>query len=166
MEQIECRPSMLKLTGLLFLTAIMVAAAYFCTTIGKPMATVFGWLGVVFFSLGFVVIPKAMLRGSSLVIIVGPDGIEDRQGGYGLIRWDDIESLTVRSVHGTRLLCVNVKDEARYADGTSFARELGSAANKSLGFSTITLGFVGLTPGLDDVLAYASRLGMSCDGEL
>jgi len=158
MVPLECYPSRLRIAGLLALTCVMVAVSWFCTTSGRVVPTIFGWIGVAFFGLGFFVLPRAWLRAGTPAMIVGPDGIEDRQSGYGLIPWKDVTELTVHSIHGTRMLCVHVVDTDAYPARVSAQRRVGAAANQSLGFAPITLGFVGLSPGLDEVLNYIREL--------
>lgn len=159
MAPLECRPSRLKIAGLLVLTCVMVAGSWLCTTLDGVVAVVVGWIGVVFFGLGLVVLPRAWLRAGTATIVVGPDGIEDRQSGYGFIPWQDVTELTIHSVHGTRMLSVHVADTEAYLARLSTKRRIGAAANQSLGFAPITLGFVGLTPGIDEVLHYIQQLG-------
>ena len=154
-----CRPSRLKIAGLLVLTCVMVAVSWFCTTLDRVVPGIVGWIGVALFGLCFIGWLRAWLRAGTPTIIVGPDGIEDRQSGYGFIPWQDVTDLTVHSVFGTKLLSVHVADTDAYLARVSAKRRLVAAANRSLGVAPITLGFVDLSPGIDEVLNYIQQLG-------
>ena len=71
----ECHTSTLKLLGLLGLTCVMVGASYFCTTLPDLMPRVVGWIGVGFFSLGFIAAPIMIARAGPQVVI-SDEGIE------------------------------------------------------------------------------------------
>ena len=152
----ECRPSKVKLFGLLGLTCAMVGASYFCTTIPDLTAQVFGWIGVAFFGLGFIAIPRQLLRAGPQVVI-NDEGIDDRRLKLGPIRWDDIRELSIGSVHGAKFLCIELVDRERYLSRLpAWKRRLG-AASEALGFPPLTIGFSGLTPGLDEVWDYVRK---------
>ena len=159
MTSLECRPSRIKLLRLLCLTCVMVAVCWFCTTLDEIVPVVVGWIGMIFFGYGFIVFPRAWMNAGTPSIVVGPDGIDDRQSHYGFIPWQDITCLTVHSVKGTRMLSVHVADTDAYLSRLPGARRIGAAANQSLGFAPITLGFSSLTPGIDEVLHYIQTLG-------
>ena len=152
MIPLECYPSRLRIAGLSGLTCVMVAVSWYCRTSGRVVPIVFGWMGVAFFGLELFVLSRAWFHAGTPAMIVGPDGIEGRQSGYGLIRWEDVAELTVHSIHGIRMLSVHVVDTDAYPARVSAQRRVGAAANPSLGFAPITLEFVGLSPGLDEVL--------------
>jgi hypothetical protein len=161
MAPLECRPSRLKIVGLLVLTCLMVGMSLFCTTLDGIVANVVGWLGAAFFGLGFVALPRAFFRTRDPVVIVGPDGIDDRQFGVGFIPWSDVTALTIHSIHGTKFLSVYVENSESYLSRVSATRRLGAKANESLGYAPITLSFVGLTPGFEEVCYYIQQLGFT-----
>lgn len=111
MRPLECIPSRVKIAGLLVLTAVMVGVSWFCTTLDRIVPTIAGWFGVAFFSLGFIALPRAWLRARTPTIIIGPNGIEDRQSGYGFIPWQDVTELVVHSIKGTKMLSIHVAND-------------------------------------------------------
>src|SRR5437870_3398973 len=94
-SRMECYPSKWKLLGLLGLTCLMVGASYFCTTLPELTPRVAGWVGLALFSPGFVALPVMVSRTDPQVVI-NEEGIEDRRKKIGVIRWEDIQSLSVR----------------------------------------------------------------------
>ena len=149
----ECYPSKLKLLGLLCLTCVMVSVFYFLTTQPDLISRVVGWIGVSFFGLGFIALPVMFFRTGPQVVI-NDEGIEDRRMKIGIIRWEDIRSLSLGSVKSAKFLCVEVADpETHFARLPRWSRAL-TAASEALGFSALTIGFSGLSPGLKEVWAY------------
>jgi hypothetical protein len=149
----KCYSSKLKLLGLLALTCAMVGVSYLCTTLPGLFPRVVGWIGVGFFGLGFVVIPIMWFRTDAQVII-DEEGIEDRRQGIGVIRWEEIRSLSVGSIEGTRFLCVNLIDPEKYHSRLPRWKRPMVAANRFLGVHGVPIGFSGLSPGIEEVWAY------------
>ncbi|MCI0595271.1 MAG: hypothetical protein L0Z48_01870 [candidate division Zixibacteria bacterium] len=149
----ECYPSKVKLLGLLALTCAMVSVSYFCTTLPGLIPRVFGWIGVGFFGLGFIALPVMFFRTGPQVVI-NDQGIEDRRQKIGVIRWEDIRSLSIGSVNSAKFLCIEVADPERYLSRMPRWWRWMRAANKALGFPALTIGFSGLSPGLKEVWAY------------
>lgn len=155
----ECYRSKHKLLGFLILTIIMVGGSTFCTTLPDSALRLIGWIGVVFFGLGFVVIPAMYLRKGPQVII-NETGIEDFRLGVGMIRWDDIGSFSIDSVYSSRLLCIEVKNPQAYLSRMPIWKRALTKVNRSMGYSRFTISFSGLTPGLDDVWAFLKDQGI------
>jgi hypothetical protein len=149
----ECFTSRSKLLGYLVLTCIMVGGAYFCTTLPDSVANIFGWIGIAFFGLGFIISPIRFLRWGA-VIVINEFGIEDRRWGTGVIPWEDIESMSIYSVENCACLQLWVKDPAKYVTRMSWWNRKISDFNKSSGFSPIQLDFVAVSPGIDEAIRY------------
>ena len=98
----KCYTSRVKLLGLLGLTCLMVGMCWLCTTLPALPAQVVGWFGVVFFGLGFIALPVMLFRRGPQ-FIVDDEGIEDRRTKVGVIRWEDIRSLSIGSVSSTKV---------------------------------------------------------------
>lgn len=149
----ECYPSKVKLLGLLGLTCALVGMSYFCTTLPGLFPKMVGWIGVGFFGLGFIALPVMFFRTGPQVVI-NDKGIEDRRGKIGVIRWEDIRSLSIGSVNSAKFLCVELSDPERYLSRLSRWGRLLAVANEALGFPALNIGFSGLSPGLKEVWAY------------
>ncbi len=151
--RMECYTSKVKLLGLLGLTCAMVSVSYFCTTLPGLTPRVVGWMGVGFFGLGFIALPVMFFRAAPQVVI-NDEGIEDRRLKIGVIRWEDIRSLSIGSVHSAKFLCVEVADPERYSSRLPRWSRWLAALNEALGFPALTIGFSGLSPGLNEAWAY------------
>lgn len=131
----------------------MLGASWFCTTIPKLKAQIAGWAGLVFFGLCFIAILAQLFR-SGPSVILDEMGIHDLRSSFGTIPWADVVSLRIGSVKSQRFLCVEVLDPSTYLSRLPSHKRLLAQANPSLGFPPITIGFSGLSPGLDDVWSY------------
>jgi hypothetical protein len=131
----------------------MLAASWFCTTIPSLKAQVAGWMGLVFFGLCFIAILTQLFR-SGPSVILDDAGIHDLRSSFGTIPWADIISLWTGAVRSQRFLCVEVHDSSTYLSRLPSHKQLLAQANPSFGFPPITIGFTGLSPGLDDVWSY------------
>ena len=149
----ECYASTSKLLGLLALTCAMVGLSYFCTTLPDSTARVVGWIGVGFFGLGLIGLPLMFFR-TGPQIVIGDDGIEDRRLKIGIIRWQDVRSLSIGSVNSVKFLCVEVLYTEKYISRLPRWKRLLAGANSALGFPALTIGFTGLSPGIKAVWAY------------
>ena len=149
----KCYPSKWKALGLLGLTCVMVGMCYFCTTMPGLLPRVVGWSGVVFFGLGFVVAPIMMLRNGPQVII-SDEGIEDRRQKLGVIRWEEIRSLSVGSVQSAMFLRVELSDPERTLSRLPPWKRRLAELNRVLGFPGLSISFSGLSPGLREAWAH------------
>jgi len=148
-----CRTSRVKLLGLLALTCVMVGVSYFCTTPRDEVARAFGWIGVVFFGLGFIAIPIMFFRAGPQVVL-SEDGIEDRRLKLGLIPWGDIRALSIGSVNSVKFLCIQLVDPQKVLSRLPRWKRAMTATNEAMGFPPLTIGFSGLSPGIEEVWAY------------
>jgi hypothetical protein len=148
----ECYPSKVKLLGLLGLTSAMVSVSYFCTTLPGLTPRVVGWIGVGFFGLGFIALP-AMFFQTGPQVVINDEGIEDRRLKVGVIRWEDIRSLSIGSVNSAKFLSVELSDPEWYSSRLPRWRRSLAAANEALGFPALTISFSGLSPSLKEVWA-------------
>jgi hypothetical protein len=147
---VECHTSKLKLLGFLDLTCIMVSVSYFCTTLPDMVARVAGWVGVGFFGLGFIAIPLRFFR-SGPQVVINEEGIDDRRLIIGVIRWSDIRSLSIRSLNSVKFLCIELVEPEKYLARLPRWRRSLEWTNEILGFPAMTIGFTGLSPGIDQV---------------
>jgi hypothetical protein len=153
----KCYPSKLKLLGLFGLTCALVGMCWFLTTFSDLFSRAVGWVGVGFFGLGFIAIPIMWFRTGAQVVI-NDQGIEDVRHKLGVVPWEDIRSLYIGSVESTKFLCIELVDPEKYRSRMpTWTRPL-TTVTKALGFPTLTIGFQGLSPGLEEVWAYLQSL--------
>jgi hypothetical protein len=145
-----CYRSMPKLLGLVLLALAMTALSAWCTTQPQMRAQVFGWIGVAFFGLGFVMIARELFRRGP-VIVVDELSITDHRSGDGPIFWDQIQSVWIGVVRSQKFLCIELKDPALFVSRWSVRKRAAAKANEALGFPPVKIGFAGLSPGLAEV---------------
>lgn len=156
---LECRLSRWKLAGLLVLCLVLFAASWHATTRDGWLAKAAGWAGLALFGTCAAALPRAIVHaGRRAELVFSADGVEDRRTGFGRIPWDDVTHVTVHASHGTRLLAVHVGDPEAYLSRLTPARRRTATAHERLGYSPITFGFLGLTPGIDAVLDYLREI--------
>lgn len=151
--RLEIQVSKPRTLALIGLTCVMVGMCYFCTTLPDLVPRIVGWFGVLFFSLGFIVLPRQLFRAGPQVV-VDERGLEDRRSKLGLVDWSDVVSVTVGAVRKQKFLCIEVTDPKKYLDRLSSAGRVAAQANRSLGFSEITIGFSGLSHSTEEVMRF------------
>lgn len=156
----HCYASKTKLLRLLVLTVVMVGVSLVCAMMENPLAQVFGWIGVVFFGLGFLVIPARLFHTGPLVII-DEEGIEDRRSGWR-VPWHAVDAVWTASMYRNDFLCLDVEEPMQYViQPRRWKHRLlqGVAqANHFLGFPPVTISFQEVTPGLDEAWAYIDEV--------
>ena len=157
MRPFEAYPSKAKLIGLLLLNVLMVATCVFCITLPELMAKIVGVIGVAFFGLGFVTIPKALFHTATPKIVMNEYGIHS--GSWGPMEWEDIVGFRIDAIKNTKFISVFVKDKNKYLDRMSPLLRKSVQIHPSLGLSEFTLTFVGLTPGMHEACTYLEELG-------
>jgi hypothetical protein len=144
----ECYASKVKLLGWLGLTGVLVGSAYLCTTMPDLVPQVFGWLGVAFFGLGFIVLPARFFTWGP-VLIINETGIEDRRMRIGIFLWEDVTAVSSYSVDGGGMLYITVKNPEKY-----LARMRWWKPNVAKTFAPIEIKCFAFTPGFDEILRY------------
>lgn len=142
--RLEIKINKLRILYLIFLTCLMVGLSYLCTTASDDEVRIAGWIGVFFFSIGFLVFPRQLLSEDSQVVI-DEHGIEDRRSKFGLVEWSDIVSIGIGEIDKQKFLCLKVIDPSKYLDRVSGVGKFAAKANRALGFSEITVSFTGLS---------------------
>lgn len=147
--RLECRASMTKSAGLVAMTAGLLAACWFCTTLPAWDAQAVGWFGLAFFGLAGVAVARQVARVGP-VVVIDADGLDDRRTGLGPVPWAEVTAVRTVSHKGTSFLCLTLADPDRYAGRLPRWKRVAQAANRRLGYGDLSVGFVGLTPGVDD----------------
>lgn len=139
--------------ALIGLTCVMVAISYVCTRLPGLLPRLVGWVGVGFFSLAFLVLPRQLFRAGPQLVI-DERGLEDRRSKLGRIDWADIVLLSVVEVRGQKFLSIQVVEPKKYLDRLSTPGRISAQANRSFGFSEISIGFSGLSHSAVEVLNF------------
>ena len=96
-------------------------------------------------------------RDRALRIVADERGLEERRNSLGLVEWGDVVSLAIRETQRQKFLCIEVADVDKYLERLSRAGRIAAKANRSLGFSEITLTFAGLSHTSEEVLAFIEQ---------
>lgn len=154
---------------MLLLTAIMVGVSWFTAPMADWLHRPILWFGVCFFSLGFIAIPYQHFKRNS-VIVIGPEGIEDRRGRMGLFFWHEIREIRVLTIESQKFLMLRIDNIEQHAQALSrwsqrmrrltyrVAPGVGVARNEHC------LYFGGLTPGFNEAVAFLQGMGKRIEG--
>jgi hypothetical protein len=158
MHRFEAYPSKTKIVALLLLTIAMVGMCAFCTTLPEIEAQIAGWAGVLFFGLGFIVFPLALLRAAAPRIVMDDVGIHTGSS-IGVVDWGDVTAFRIDSIHGKKFLSVFVQNVAKYLERMPALARRAAQSHPDLGVSEIAVCFVGLTPGLPEACHHLAERG-------
>src|SRR5262245_44779343 len=135
------------------LALIMIAASWFCTTIHVLDVPLWGWIGVVFFSLCLVaMVVQFFMRGA--VLVIDGIGILDRRVSPDVILWSDIRSVGMINYRNQRWLGVEFRDAATFRSRLPARSRWLVQLNERMGFPTCNVGFAGISPGIDVVWTF------------
>ena len=84
-------------------------------------------------------------------------GIHDVRS-FGKIPWAEIVSLRIGVEKPVRFLCVEVREPDTYLSRLPLHERLLTRTNPSFGFAPITISFMGLSPGFDEVWGYIQKI--------
>ena len=131
----------------------MIAVSYFAAQTSAGFIQAVGWVGVAFFALCLALILRQLLRRGPTVVI-DDFGVFDRRLGVGLIPWQDISAVSVAQIRSQRFISLWLRNQEEYLSRVPSWRASLGRMNERMGFSPFSMGFAGLTPGLDEVYAH------------
>lgn len=149
----EFRTSKLKTGFLLILAILMVAACLFVATMPDPKKRAVGILGAGFFGLALLILVKQFFNKAPLLVFDSV-GIHSYSLQYGTIPWDEIKSISLHSVKGTKFMAVDVENAEPYLARLPAYRASLARMNLAIGTPPITLSLQGMDHGFDEALAY------------
>jgi hypothetical protein len=156
-DRIEFRHSPKKQLGLAAIGIVLIVASwYMATHEDDPVYRVVGWIGAGFFVLTTGVATKRMITGGT-PFVFDRAGISFPTGTFGLLPWSEIKSYSIVTVRGNRFLALTFNDPDRILSRVSAAKRKWAFANEGLGFGHWSLTFTGLSPGLDEAVAFISQ---------
>jgi hypothetical protein len=117
---------------------------------------IFGWFGLVFFSFCVIIAIKRMIA-SGTPFVFDRAGISFPTGSFGLLPWTEIKSYSIVKMRGNQFLSLTFNDPDRVLSRVSAAKRKWALVNKGLGFGHWSLSFAGLSPGLDEAVAFISQ---------
>src|SRR5262249_23501075 len=152
-HDMSCYTSIPKMLWLMVLAIIMIALSWFCTTVPVLDVPFWGWVGVLFFGGGFVImVVRLFMRGP--VLVLDGLGILVRRVSPDVVLWSDIRSVSIVTYKGQRWLGVEMKDPVSFMARVPRASRWVALANQHMGFTAFNVGFAGISPGIDVVWSY------------
>jgi hypothetical protein len=153
-DRLEFKHSPKKQLGLAVIGLILIAASLFMATHEEDIVyRVVGWIGAGLFVLTTGIAIKRMITGGT-PFVFDRAGISFPTGTFGLLPWSEIKSYSIVSLRGNQFLALTFNDPDRVLSRVSAAKRKWALANKGLGFGHWSLAFTGLTPGIDEAVAF------------
>jgi hypothetical protein len=153
-ERLEFRYSPQKQLAIIVVGCVLVAASLFLATRNPDVVyRAIGWFGVAFFALCTGIAVKRLLAGG-MPFVFDLGGIGFPASTFGLVPWTEIKSYSVVTIRRNDFLALTFNDPARVLSRVSPAKRKWALANERLGWGHWALSFNGLTPGLDDAVAF------------
>ena len=132
----------------------MINSGFSTRRMSPYMATIFGYVGIVFFGFACIFIFFDLLT-SKPALTINSDGIINNShvgAGY-LIRWKNIKSLRINSTKNQRMIEIDLKDNEEVFQQVNFlSRRLMKANGRFMGTPTF-IPAVMIKMNLDDVLS-------------
>lgn len=164
-DRLEFRHSPKKQLGLAAIGIALIAACFFMATHEEdPVYRVVGWAGAVLFVLTTAKAIKRMITGGT-PFIFDRSGISFPTGTFGLLPWSEIESYSLITLRGSKFVALTFKDPDRILSRVSAAKRKWAIANKGLGFGHWSLAFTGMSPGIDEAVAFINQHVRAYDGK-
>jgi len=153
-ERLEFRYSPQRQLALLITGCALVAAScLMAMTSADIVYRTVGWFGVAFFTLcALIAVKRMIIGGVPFTFELG--GIAFPTGSFGLLPWTDIKEYAVVTVRGNYFLAFTFHDPTRVLSRVSTAKRRMALTNQRLGWGHWALSFSGLTPGLDEAVAF------------
>jgi len=152
---VEIEQDPVVMVGLILVCAAFVAVAV-STISGPDHSTkdlVFGWVGIVFFGFGLVVLAVRLLRLRGPALTVSPQGLMDRRTrNPQLLPWSDVRSVGEWRHRGQRMVILGLSSEAkeRLAKGKPLTA-IFFKANVALGADGLAVTATGLKASFHDI---------------
>jgi hypothetical protein len=140
--------------SLMALGCLLVAASWFvAATNADVVYRTAGWLGVAFFTLCVLIAAKRLIAGG-VPFVFDLTGIAFPTGTFGLVPWTEISGYAIVTIRGNYFLALTFHDPERVLSRVSPAKRKWALANHRLGWGHWALSFSGLTPGMDEGVAF------------
>jgi hypothetical protein len=153
-ERLEFRYSPKGQLALMFIGFVVIAASWYTAATNPDVVyRTAGWFGVAFFALCILIAAKRLIAGG-VPFVFDRAGIAFPTGGFGLLPWTEIKAYAVVTVRGNYFLAFTFHDPARVLSRVSTARRRWAFVNQRLGWGHWALSFSGLTPGMDEAIAF------------
>ena len=134
--------SKMKQVGLVFLGMMMVLASLIILFIGKPLFTVFGIIGLLFFGYAEYYLIKQLIVGKKLVVLTEA-GFYDYSSALAtkemLISWEEVSHVEETEMVNQTFVSVYLKHPEQLLVNLSKVQKTGIKANVKMGFGEINM---------------------------
>lgn len=151
------RASRPKQLLLMLLALAMSGLGLWMTTRDDIEAVAAGWVCMVFFGGGVLLIVGRVLA-KEPPLVLSQAGIEDRRLGAGLVPWSEIADVGLVVVKSRTFLAIELVDEDSLLARLSFWPRLRGRLNRSIGWTPWSISFNDLEPGPEAAMAYVESL--------
>jgi hypothetical protein len=149
---------------LMVLGCLLVAAAWFLAkTHPDVVYRTVAWFCVCFFTLCTLIFAKRLLTGG-VPIAFDLGGISFPSGSFGLVPWSEIKAYSVVTIRGNYFLALTFHNPDRLLSRVSAAKRKWALTNQRLGWGHWSLSFSGLTPGMNEAIAFIREHSLVPEG--
>jgi len=153
-DRLEFRYSPKGQLTLLSMGCALVAVSWFVAATNPDIVyRTIGWLGAGFFTLCIFIAGKRLLAGG-VPFVFDLAGIAFPSGSFGLVPWIEISQYAVVTVRGNYFLALTFHNPDRILSRVPAVKRRMAFANHRLGWGHWALSFSGLTPGIDEAVAF------------
>ena len=153
-DRIEFRYSPQGQLGLLVVGCVLTGVSSFAGLTSEDVVyRTVGWLGAAIMALcTFIFAGRLLAGGTPFAFDLG--GISFPGGAFGLLPWTEIKSYAVVTIRGNYFLALTFHDPARTLSRVPAMKRRWATANQRLGWGHWALSFLGLSPGMDEAIAF------------
>ncbi len=168
-EIVSIKSSRLKLAGLgllaIVMTGVSAALAFGGAFPFVSVASIAGYAGTLIFGFASVYTIIKIFGPQSPVITVSLEGIFDTRLAKAIIKWSDIQNVTVWEMQEQPVIVLQVAPETEASIGLTRAARWTRKANKMLGADGLCVTASGLLTTHDELLALILKYHASAVGE-
>ena len=163
-EPLIVRASAPKVVGLTALSLALACLSLWLAVRGTLIHhRAIGWLGLIFFGAGGILIPIKMGSGAP-VIEMTDDGFIDHRLGIGLVPWSAVKSATVREIKHNRFICLDLEQPELFLGNLSPGRRAFFQVGTKMGYGHISINCVGLDKTHERVWSFVASHARNSSG--
>ena len=134
------------------LFALSLAVGLFPNVADGGFKQFVGWLGAVFFGLGFLIWIGRALKMGQATLSLSPQGFRDVRLSPDWVPWSAVENLSTWSLLGTTIIVAKISDASWNTLRLTRSARWSRSQNKSLGVDGLAIAAVDLAVRVDDLL--------------
>jgi hypothetical protein len=139
------------------LALIMIALSVFCFLHAGVVGEIAGSIGIVMFGLGLI-IETIKLFSNKPQITINSDGINDRRLNFGLIRWDEINTIELEKTQYATWVNINLNAPEIYYDKLPKFQKFLRKANGQIGINDFRIRLINLDKKPDEIWYYIEQM--------